>query len=68
MSEFPTQKQEDYAKAIAQTLHIDLPKMRTKEAYSRFISNNVNKYKREKQTYLDEQEDSDWFNFWYMGG
>lgn len=51
MAEFPTQKQEDYAKKIARTLGIDLPSMRTKQAYSQFISENVNAFKREQQRF-----------------
>lgn len=57
MGEFPTQKQEDYAKNIAQTLKIDLPGMKTKQAYSQFISENVNAYKRERQRWCASSED-----------
>ena len=57
MGEFPTQKQEDYAKKIAQTLGIDLPDMRTKQAYSQFISKNVNAFKREQQRWRASSDD-----------
>lgn len=49
MAEFPTQKQENYAKKIASTLGIALPGIRSKQAYSQFINDNVNAYKREQQ-------------------
>ena len=61
MTEFPTQKQENFARQIAETLEIDLPRERTKEAYSIFISQKINLFKREKQRYkedyFDRQED-----------
>jgi len=38
MSEAPTQKQEEYAKYLAQRVCKDLPKEYTKTAYSDFIS------------------------------
>ena len=53
MSEFPTQKQEDFARAIEDTLGVPLPSMRTKLAYSQYISENINAYKREKQKWYD---------------
>lgn len=59
MAEFPTQKQEDYAKKIANTLGLELPSMRTKQAYSHFISENVNAFKREQQRY-HEMECLEW--------
>lgn len=49
MSELPTQKQEDFARAINDTLGVSLPSMRTKQAYSQYISENINAYKRKKQ-------------------
>lgn len=52
MGEFPTIKQEELAKIIAKELGIDLPGMKTKEAYSQFISANMNAYKRERQRYV----------------
>ena len=57
MGEFPTPKQEDYAKKIAGTLGIDLPSMRTKQAYSQFISENVNAFKREQQRWRVSSDD-----------
>lgn len=67
VSDEPTQKQVNYAKAIAKTLGIDLPKDFTKEDYSYFISKNVNKMKRARQTYLDDEENFDWYNEFYNG-
>lgn len=53
MSEFPTQKQEDFAKAIEDTIGISLPSMKTKQAYLQYISENINAYKRERQKRYD---------------
>ena len=49
MGEFPTQKQEDFARAIEDTTGVPLPNMRTKQAYSQYISENINAYKLERQ-------------------
>lgn len=54
--ELPTQKQEDFAKVIADTLGVPSPTIRTKQAYSRYISdysNTYNTYKREQQRWID---------------
>lgn len=53
MGEFPTQKQENFAKKISSILDIDLPRIKTKESYSRFISDNVEDLRRE-QRHMDE--------------
>lgn len=42
-------KQEDLVRAIEDTIGVPLPTMRTKQAYSQYISENINAYKREKQ-------------------
>ena len=57
MGEFPTQKQEDYARKIAKTLGISLPSMRTKQAYWIFINENENAYKREQQRWRASSDD-----------
>ncbi len=49
MSELPTQKQEDFARAINDVLGVPLPSMRTKQAYSQYINENINAYKRKRQ-------------------
>lgn len=59
MSEFPTQKQEDFARAIEDTIGVSLPSMRTKQAYSQYISKNINAYKNERQ----KQHDIDNYNW-----
>ncbi len=65
MGEFPTQKQENFAKDIADALGIDLPKMRTKQAYSHFINENINAFKREQQSFsVSDLDDADyWDNY-----
>lgn len=55
MGEFPTQKQEEYAKQISKKLGIELPSERTKVQYGYFISRHVNTYKREMQKYGEVQ-------------
>lgn len=57
MAEFPTQKQEYFAKEIADTLDIDLPKMKTKESYWKFINNNLTAYRAVKTQYNFCEED-----------
>lgn len=47
----PSIKQELLAKNISSTLHIKLPKEKTKEAFDDFIHTYINKYKREIQRY-----------------
>ena len=65
--DMPSNKQINYAKAIAKTLDIDLPQEFSRLAYSEFISENQNKMKRKRQTYLDDEEDFDWYNVYYNG-
>lgn len=71
VSEKPTEKQVNYAKAISKTLGIDLPKDFTKEDYSYFISKNENKMKRARQSYnpdyWETEEDFDWYNEFMNG-
>lgn len=56
MGEFATAKQESFAMDIANALNIPLPSVRTKIAYSQFISEHINEFKRQKQRYdfIDE--------------
>lgn len=63
----PSDKQINYAKAIAKTLGIELPQEFSRTAYSDFISANQNKLKRARQTYLDDEEDFDWYNEFMNG-
>ena len=60
----PSDKQVNYAKAIAKTLEIDLPQEFSRFAYSEFISANHNKMKRIRQGYCDYFDDDyfDWYN------
>jgi len=44
----PTEKQIDFAKTIAKKLGIQLPAEYTKEAYNKFISSNIDKFKKSK--------------------
>lgn len=61
----PTDKQVDYAIDIARMLSIPLPAEKTKQAYSDFISKNVDEFKRIKmRNYLD---DGDFGEFLGMG-
>ena len=57
MGEFPTLKQENFARDIAVALNIELPSMRTKQAYSNFINEHINEFKRSKQRYGYVDED-----------
>ena len=61
MGEFPTQRQEDFARAIEDTTGVPLPDVKTKQAYSRYISENINAYKRERQRW-HEIDDYNWEN------
>ena len=61
MGEFPTQKQEDFARAIEDTLGVPLPIMRTKQSYSQYISENINAYRRERQR-RHSFDDCNWEN------
>ena len=49
----PTQKQIDYAKSIASRLNKDIGTLVTKKDYSKFISENVDEYKRKKKRDYD---------------
>jgi hypothetical protein len=40
--------QVEYAQQISKTLDIELPREKTKQAYSDFISQNARKYKKRK--------------------
>jgi hypothetical protein len=61
MSEFPTQKQEDFARAIHEATGVPLPAMRTKQVYSLYISSYINAFKRERQKWHGI-DDYDWEN------
>ena len=61
MSVFPTQKQEDFARAIEDTTGVPLPTMRTKQTYSKYINENINAYKRERQKW-HSIDDYNWEN------
>lgn len=52
----PTEKQISYATDIANELGIKLPTEKSKQAYSQFISNNINAYKRARQSYWHADE------------
>lgn len=63
INEKPTRKQISYAKDIANRLKIRLPRELTKQAYSQFISDNVNAFKKtkaEQRHYLGIDEDDGW--------
>jgi len=49
----PTAKQVDFVQEICRVLHIDKPKEYTRNAYSDFISNNVEEFKDE--LYLNDE-------------
>ncbi len=49
----PTQKQIDYAKSIASRLKKDIRALVTRKDYSKFISQNVDEYKRKKKRDYD---------------
>lgn len=53
IDEKATEKQVKYATDIANTLKIQLPREYTKQAYSQFINENVDAFKRAKQRYYD---------------
>lgn len=54
----PSEKQYDYAKAIADELEIELPPVFTKQAYSDFISHYQTEYKLSLQKYhIEDEED-----------
>lgn len=56
-AEEPTKKQIDFAKTIAKSLGIDLPKTYTKNAYRKFISDNISNYNTWKITNNISDED-----------
>ena len=56
-AEEPTKKQIDFAKTIAESLGIDLPKTYTKNAYRKFISDNIGRYNTWKITNNVSDED-----------
>ena len=45
LNEPPTDKQVRFANAIAELLEIELPELKTKIAYSEFISKNIDEYR-----------------------
>jgi hypothetical protein len=49
MSEPPTQKQKDFAKVIEKVTGAPAPDTETKQAYSLYISKNINNYRRVKK-------------------
>lgn len=53
----PSEKQYDYAKAIADELEIPLPEIFSMSSYSDFISHYKKQYKLELQRYHDEEEE-----------
>ena len=61
-AEPPTLKQENFAERIASVLRIEMPKDKTKQTYSNFISANLDAFNREQQRrkpyYDDFTEDS----------
>ena len=58
IDEKATEKQVSYATDIANRLNLQLPSEYTKQAYSQFISDNVDAFKRAKQSYYaDVDED-----------
>ena len=57
-SEPPTERQHNYALLISEKLEIPLPTEFTKRAYSDFINDNANRYKKVLQEYDDEYDDS----------
>lgn len=56
-AEEPTKKQIDFARTIAESLSIDLPKTYTKNAYRKFISDNISYYNTWKITNNVSDED-----------
>lgn len=56
MAEFPTKRQEDTAKIIAKTLKRPLPSVKTKQTYEKFIKDNINAFKRERQKYVTDYD------------
>ena len=53
----PTRKQRDYAKAIARTFHVDLPKPMTRDSVSRFIGKYNTAMRANSYEYCGERED-----------
>ncbi len=56
VNERPTDKQINFATDIAGKLHKPLPEERTKQAYAKFISDNINAFKRAKQSYFIDED------------
>lgn len=56
----PTQKQIDFATAIAEMLGIDLPEENTGESYHEFISENVNDFYEMKRE-VERENDPDYW-------
>ena len=54
--EKPSEKQVSFATDIANSLNLCLPSELTKQAYSQFISENVNAFKRAKQRYYADED------------
>jgi len=70
--DMPSNKQINYAKAISKELGIDLPQEFSRLAYSEFISENQNKMKRKRQSYMSEynwvdDDGFDWYNEFMNG-
>lgn len=49
MSEFPTQRQENFARVINKATGVPLPGMKTKQAYLQYISGYINTFKPKGQ-------------------
>lgn len=66
INEIPTEKQAKYAADIAKKLRIRLPREFTKQAYSQFISENVDTFKllkgqsTKQKYYMGVDEDDGW--------
>ena len=63
IDEKATEKQMSYATAIANKLKIQLPRKNTKQAYSQFINENVDAFKRAKakqRYHIGIDEDTGW--------
>ena len=55
--EMPTDKQIQFATEIAWVLNVPLPKIRTKQTYSEFISDNFSTYREYIDSNPDNEED-----------
>lgn len=54
LNEPPTEKQAQFANAIAELLEIELPELKTKITYSDFISENIDAYRELNSELGDE--------------